>query len=266
MAATATKKKETSIEAKMDALHQLQLIDSEIDRIRTIRGELPLEVQDLEDEMAGLERRVSNLKDEIKEIETEITDRKNAVKDSELAISKYKEQQDKVRNNREFESFAKEIEYQELEIKLHDKKSKEAKAKISGKKEVLEEATERMDFRAVDLKTKTAELDEIIAETQKDEEKLQKKSDAAKKLIDDRLIKAYDRLRGNSKNGLAVVSVERDACGGCFNKIPPQRQLDIATKRKVIVCEHCGRILVPGEPKDEVVVEKPKKTRAKAKK
>ena len=265
MAATATKKKDTSIEAKMDALYNLQLIDSEIDRIRTIRGELPLEVQDLEDEMAGLETRVANLKEEIKVIETEVSDRKNAVKDSELAISKYKEQQDKVRNNREFESLAKEIEYQELEIKLHDKKSKEAKIKISGKKEILEEATERMNFRAVDLKTKTAELDEIIAETQKDEEKLQKKSDASKKAIDARLITAYMRLRSNSKNGLAVVSVERDACGGCFNKIPPQRQLDIRTKRKVIVCEHCGRILVPGEEKEVEVAEKPKKTRAKAK-
>lgn len=249
MAGAATKK-ETSIEAKMDALYQLQLIDSEIDRIRTIRGELPLEVQDLEDEMAGLETRVNNLKEEIKEIETEVADRKNAVKDSELAISKYKEQQDKVRNNREFESLAKEIEYQELEIKLHDKKSKEAKVRIASKKEILDEAIERMNFRAEDLKTKTAELDEIVAETQKDEEKLQKESDAAKTKIDERLITAYDRLRENSKNGLAVVSVQRDACGGCFNKIPPQRQLDIATKRKVIVCEHCGRILVP-EPEEK---------------
>ncbi|MFA7273475.1 MAG: C4-type zinc ribbon domain-containing protein [Crocinitomicaceae bacterium] len=244
MAATATKK-EMTIESKMDALLQLQLIDSEIDRIRTIRGELPLEVQDLEDELEGLGTRISNMQEEIKEIETEVTDRKNAVKDAEFAISKYKEQQDKVRNNREFESLAKEIEFQELEIKLHDKKSKEAKIRISSKKEVLDEALERMEFRKTDLKTKKAELDEIVAETQKDEDKLQKESDAAKAKIDARLITAYERLRGNSKNGLAVVSVERDACGGCFNKIPPQRQLDIATKRKVIVCEHCGRILVP---------------------
>ncbi len=249
MAGTATKK-ETSVEAKLDALYQLQLIDSEIDRIRTIRGELPLEVQDLEDEMAGLETRVNNLKEDMLEIETEVSDRKNAIKDAEFAISKYKEQQDKVRNNREFESLAKEIEYQELEIKLHDKKTKEARLKIVTKKEVLEEAIERMEFRAVDLKTKKAELDEIVAETQKDEDKLQKQSDDAKGKIDARLITAYDRLRGNSKNGLAVVSVQRDACGGCFNKIPPQRQLDIASKRKVIVCEHCGRILVP-EPEEK---------------
>lgn len=244
MAATATKK-EMTIESKMDALLQLQLIDSEIDRIRTIRGELPLEVQDLEDELEGLGTRISNMQEEIKTIETEITDRKNAVKDAEFAISKYKEQQDKVRNNREFESLSKEIEFQELEIKLHDKKSKEAKIRIVSKKEVLDEALERMEFRKVDLKTKKAELDEIVAETQKDEDKLQKQSDDAKAKIDNRLITAYSRLRENSKNGLAVVSVERDACGGCFNKIPPQRQLDIATKRKVIVCEHCGRILVP---------------------
>jgi predicted nucleic acid-binding Zn-ribbon protein len=249
MAATATKK-EMTIESKMDALLQLQLIDSEIDRIRTIRGELPLEVQDLEDELEGLGTRISNMQEEVKTIETEVADRKNAVKDAEFAISKYKEQQEKVRNNREFESLAKEIEFQELEIKLHDKKSKEAKIRISSKKEVLDEALDRMEFRKVDLKTKKAELDEIVAETQKEEEKLQKQSDAAKAKIDDRLITAYNRLRTNSKNGLAVVSVERDACGGCFNKIPPQRQLDIATKRKVIVCEHCGRILVPAPEED----------------
>ncbi|MCT4561777.1 MAG: C4-type zinc ribbon domain-containing protein [Crocinitomicaceae bacterium] len=246
MAGTATKK-ESTIESKLDALYQLQLIDSEIDRIRTIRGELPLEVQDLEDELEGLETRINNIQEDIKTLETEISDRKNAVKDAETAITKYKEQQNNVRNNREFESLAKEIEFQELEIKLHDKKSKEAKAKIASKKEILDEANDRLKFRQTDLKTKKAELDEIVAETQKDEEKLQKDSDSAKKKIDDRLISAYERLRQNSKNGLAVVTVQRDSCGGCFNKIPPQRQLDIAAKRKVIVCEHCGRILVPAE-------------------
>lgn len=246
MAATATKK-EATVESKLDALYQLQLIDTEIDRIKIVRGELPLEVQDLEDELEGLDTRISNIQEEIKTLETEVADRKNAVKDAETAITKYKEQQNNVRNNREFESLAKEIEFQELEIKLHDKKSKEAKIKIASKKEVLDEANERLEFRKVDLKTKQAELDEIVSETQQAEEKLQKSSDAAKKAIDSRLITAYERLRQNSKNGLAVVSVERDACGGCFNKIPPQRQLDIATKRKVIVCEHCGRILVPSQ-------------------
>jgi predicted nucleic acid-binding Zn-ribbon protein len=244
MAATATKK-EASVAEKLDALFELQKIDSEIDRIRTIRGELPLEVQDLEDELEGLETRINKIQDEVKELETEIQDRKNATKDAEAAIAKYKEQQNNVRNNREFESLAKEIEFQELEIKLHDKKSKEAKLKIESKKELLTEAKERFEFRQGDLKGKKAELDEIVGETQKEEDELIKRSDEAKKKIDERLVFAYNRLRSNAKNGLAVVPVDRDACGGCFNKIPPQRQLDIQSKKKVIVCEHCGRILMP---------------------
>ena len=246
MAATATKK-EVSVADKLDALYDLQKIDSEIDRIRTIRGELPLEVQDLEDELEGLETRIAKIQEEIKDLETEILDRKNATKDAETAIAKYKEQQNNVRNNREFESLAKEIEFQELEIKLHDKKRKEAKLKITNKQELLTEAKERFDFRASDLKTKKDELQEIVGETQKEEDDLIKKSEEAKKKIDDRLVFAYNRLRSNAKNGLAVVPVDRDSCGGCFNKIPPQRQLDIQSKKKVLVCEHCGRILVPSE-------------------
>jgi hypothetical protein len=246
MAATATKK-EVSVADKLDALYDLQKIDSEIDRIRTIRGELPLEVQDLEDELEGLETRIAKIQEEIKDLETEILDRKNATKDAETAIAKYKEQQNNVRNNREFESLAKEIEFQELEIKLHDKKSKEAKLKITNKQEMLTEAKDRFEFRASDLKTKKDELQEIVGETQKEEEDLIKKSEDAKKKIDDRLVFAYNRLRTNAKNGLAVVPVDRDSCGGCFNKIPPQRQLDIQSKKKVLVCEHCGRILVPSE-------------------
>lgn len=246
MAGTATKK-EVSVAEKLDALYELQKIDSEIDRIRTIRGELPLEVQDLEDEIEGLETRISKIQEEIKELDTEVIERKNATKDSETAIAKYKEQQNNVRNNREYESLSKEIEFQELEIKLHDKKSKEAKLKVASKKELLEEAKERYEFRSTDLAGKKAELQEIVGETQKDEEDLVKKSDEAKKKIDDRLVSAYERLRNNAKNGLAVVPVDRDACGGCFNKIPPQRQLDIQAKKKVLVCEHCGRILVPSE-------------------
>jgi len=246
MATTATKK-DVSVAEKLDALYELQKIDSEIDKIKTVRGELPLEVQDLEDELEGITIRIAKSQDEIKELETEVSDRKNAVKDSELAISKYKEQQEKVRNNREFESLAKEIEFQELEIKLHDKKSKEVKFKITSKKETLDEAKARLEFRKTDLVTKRKELDEIVGETQKDEDKLTKASEAAMKQIDDRLLIAYSRLRNNSKNGLAVVTINRDSCGGCFNKIPPQRQLEITLKRKVIVCEHCGRILVPGD-------------------
>jgi predicted nucleic acid-binding Zn-ribbon protein len=246
MAATATKK-EVTIAQKLDALFELQKIDSEIDRIRTIRGELPLEVQDLEDEISGLNTRVGKINDEIQELETEITDRKMASKDSEAAIVKYKEQQNNVRNNREFESLSKEIEFQELEIKLHEKKSKEAKYKIDLKQETLTEATDRLTSKQDDLALKQSELDAIISETQKDEDRLLKASDDAKKKIETRLVFAYDRLRENAKNGLAVVQVMRGSCGGCFNKIPPQRQLDIVTKKKIIVCEHCGRILVPTE-------------------
>jgi predicted nucleic acid-binding Zn-ribbon protein len=244
MAAKAAKK-ELSIADKLDALFELQKIDSEIDKIRTVRGELPLEVQDLEDEVAGLQTRISNLEEEVSQLETEVSDRKNASKDSETAIAKYKEQQNNVRNNREYESLSKEIEFQELEIKLHEKKSKEAKFKIESKQEVLNEAKTQLELRSSDLATKKSELDAIISETQVDEDKLLKASDNAKKNIEERLLFAYDRLRKNAKNGLAVVPVNRDSCGGCFNKIPAQRQLDIETKKKIIVCEHCGRILVP---------------------
>jgi predicted nucleic acid-binding Zn-ribbon protein len=228
----------------------LQKIDSQIDKIRTVRGELPLEVQDLEDEIEGLETRINKMQDEVRELDTEVIDRKNAMKDAEIAIAKFKEQQNNVRNNREFESLDKEIEFQELEIKLHEKRSKEAKIKVISKKEVLDEAKTRLDFRKGDLSVKKAELDEIVGETQKEEEALIAKSEKAKAAIDQRLITAYDRLRTNAKNGLAVVGVDRDSCGGCFNKIPPQRQLDIESKRKVIVCEHCGRILVPATIED----------------
>ena len=244
MAAKANTK-ETTVAEKLDALYALQKIDSQIDKIRTVRGELPLEVQDLEDEIEGLETRINKMQEEVKELDTEVIDRKNAMKDAEIAIAKFKEQQNNVRNNREFESLDKEIEFQELEIKLHEKRSKEAKIKVISKKEVLDEAKTRLDFRKGDLSVKKAELDEIVGETQKEEEALIAKSEKAKAAIDQRLITAYDRLRTNAKNGLAVVGVDRDSCGGCFNKIPPQRQLDIESKRKVIVCEHCGRILVP---------------------
>ena len=244
MAAKANTK-ETTVAEKLDALYALQKIDSQIDKIRTVRGELPLEVQDLEDEIEGLETRINKMQDEAKELDTEVIDRKNAMKDAEIAIAKFKEQQNNVRNNREFESLDKEIEFLELEIKLHDKRSKEAKIKVISKKEVLDEAKTRLEFRKGDLSVKKAELDEIVGETQKEEEVLIAKSEKAKATIDQRLITAYDRLRTNAKNGLAVVGVDRDSCGGCFNKIPPQRQLDIESKRKVIVCEHCGRILVP---------------------
>jgi hypothetical protein len=252
----------TSIEEKLNSLYNLQKIDSEIDRIRIIRGELPIEVEDLEDDIAGLETRTGKIQAEIDEIDLDLTNRKQGSKDSETAIQKYKERQNNVRNNREYESLSKEIEFQELEIKLNEKRTKEGKIKIENKKEILGEATERLDMKKADLATKKAELDSIISATQKDEEKLLKASKSAKKKIEDRLVVAYDRLRDNSKNGLAVVELiygaakrgtgHRDAsCGGGFNKIPPQRELDIVTKKKIIICEHCGKICIPSQPEQE---------------
>ena len=258
---TSPVKEVTSIEEKLDALYNLQKIDSEIDRIRIIRGELPIEVEDLEDEIAGLETRTGKIQSEIDEITEDISNRKLASKESEAAILKYKERQNNVRNNREYESLSKEIEFQELEIKLNEKRTKEGKVKIENKKELLTEATERLELKKVDLETKKAELDSIISATQKDENKLLKASKEAKKNIEERLVLAYDRLRNNSKNGLAVVELiygnkqrsgHRDAsCGGCFNKIPPQRELDIVTKKKIIICEHCGKILIPSQEESE---------------
>lgn len=258
---TAKKKvsatKDSSIEEKLDGLFNLQKIDSEIDRIRIIRGELPIEVEDLEDEIVGLETRTGKIQSEINEIDQDISNRKIGSKESDAAILKYKERQNNVRNNREFESLSKEIEFQELEIKLNEKRTKEGKIKIDNKKEILAEATDRLNLKKADLTTKKAELDSIISATQKDENKLLNASKEAKKNIEERLVLAYNRLRDNSKNGLAVVELiygnkrntgHRDAsCGGCFNKIPPQRELDIVTKKKIIICEHCGKILIPSQ-------------------
>lgn len=249
--------KDLSIEEKLDSLFNLQYIDSEIDRIRIIRGELPIEVEDLEDEIVGLETRTGKIQSEIDEVDLDISNRKLASKDSDAAILKYKERQNNVRNNREYESLSKEIEFQELEIKLNEKRTKEGKIKIENKKEIHSEASERLELKKSDLAIKKAELDSIISATQKDENKLLKASKEAKKNIEERLVVAYDRLRDNSKNGLAVVELiygnkrntgHRDAsCGGCFNKIPPQRELDIVTKKKIIICEHCGKILIPSK-------------------
>ena len=247
MATKAKAKSSTTVAERLEALANLQQIDSEIDRLLTIRGELPLEVEDLEADIEGLEKRVEKLTGELKVIETDISDRKNEQKDAQAAILQYKEKQNNVRNNREFESLSKEIEYQELEIQLHEKRAKEAKAQIAHKKVVIDEVQEKLTGRKTDLTVKKAELENIIAETEKDEEKLNKKSEKAMKLLDDHLKTAYQRLRSSAKNGLAVVPVDRDSCGGCFNRIPPQRQLDIVQKKKIIICEHCGRILIPGE-------------------
>jgi predicted nucleic acid-binding Zn-ribbon protein len=235
--------KEVTVEEKLRALFDLQQIDSKIDKIRTIRGELPLEVEDLEDELAGLRTRLEKLKSETKGFEEEISARKQQIKDSQALIKKYEQQQLNVRNNREFDSLSKEIEFQTLEIQLAEKKIKEAQFRIEDKKRAFEEISAKSDDRNQDLTLKKSELDAIVSETQKEEDLLQEKSAEYAGYIEERLLKAYNRLRSNAANGLAVVSIERDACGGCFASIPPQRQLDIAQRKKIIVCEYCGRIL-----------------------
>lgn len=241
---TAAAKAEITIAEKLVELFRLQTIDTEIDRIRTQRGELPLEVRDLEDEVTGLEVRRQKLEDEMAELEKNIAERQNQIKDAKATIKKYEAQQAKVRNNREYDSLAKEIEFQTLEIQLAEKRIKETKASIENKTTVLTEAVNRHKERKKDLDHKKKELDDIIAETEKEEKDLKKKSTTAASHIEERLLSAYHRIRSNARNGLAVVPVERGSCGGCFNAIPPQRQLDISSHKKIIVCEHCGRVLV----------------------
>ncbi len=232
------------VEQKLKALFELQQIDSKIDKIRIIRGELPLEVQDLEDEVLGLETRVGNYEEELKVFDENIVKFKNQIKDSEALIKKYEAQQNKVRNNREFDSLTKEIEFQKLEMQLCEKRIKENKANIEAKSEFIGSVKSNLEDKKADLNHKKTELDSIVSETQKEEEQLVKRSKDAGLFIEERLILAYNKVRNQARNGLAVVAVDRDACGGCFNKIPPQRQLDIRTHKKIIVCEYCGRILV----------------------
>ncbi|MBI5008060.1 MAG: hypothetical protein HZB98_00045 [Bacteroidia bacterium] len=238
---------EISVEDRLRALYSLQLVDSEIDKIKTLRGELPLEVQDLEDEIAGLETRLGNLKDEVVNLEKSVTNKHNEIAAAEALIKKYDEQQKNVRNNREYDSLSKEIEYQNLEIELFNKKIREFNAQIEEKNVVIAESETLLADRKTDLENKKSELDEIISDTQKEEEGLYKKSEKVELIIEERLLTAYKRIRSNARNGLAVVPVQRDACGGCFNQIPPQRQLDIKSRKKIIVCEYCGRILVDDE-------------------
>jgi len=238
------KAKQATVEEKLLALYKLQSIDTEIDKIKILRGELPLEVQDLEDEIEGLQTRASKVNEEIGSFEASVKERSATIKDAKALIEKYEEQLKNIRNNREYDSLNKEIEYQNLEIDLAEKRIKETKMSIMSQVDVIEGAKNRLSDRTIDLDLKKSELDNIIAETQKDETKLLKNSNVAEKVIDERLLNAYKRLRGSVRNGLAVVPVLRDACGGCFNTVPPQRQMDISARKKVIVCEHCGRILV----------------------
>ncbi len=247
-------KTELAVKDKLRALYKLQKVNSEIDKIRILRGELPLEVQDLEDEIAGLQTRVDKYLEEVKTLDTSVSDKKNEILAAQTLINKYKEQQNNVRNNREFDSLAKEIEYQTLEIELCEKRIKEFANKSKDKNEVINESKKTLEERTTDLNDKKSELDEIVNDTQKEEELLLKNRQKYENIIEERLLTAYKKIRKNARNGLAVVSVERDACGGCFNKIPPQRQLDIRSRKKIIVCEYCGRILV-----DEDILEEDKK-------
>ncbi|MES2628396.1 MAG: C4-type zinc ribbon domain-containing protein [Bacteroidota bacterium] len=256
MANTATKV-ENTIEAKLRALYDLQKIDSQIDKIKQVRGELPLEVQDLEDELEGLQTRLSKLKEEVKELEKGISDRKQGKEEAKNLIKKYEEQQANVRNNREYDALSKEIEFQNLEIQLCDKRIKEFQASIKVKDEQIKGTDDKFNDRKNDLDIKKKELEEIVAETQKEENDLQERADKDRATVDGRLLSAYERIRGNARNGLAVVNVERDSCGGCFSKIPPQRQMDIKSHKKVIVCESCGRILVDFEVMN-ILPERPK--------
>ena len=231
-------------EETLRSLFNLQFIDSRIDSMREVRGELPMEVNDLEDEMAGLNKRLDKIEEEIRELNSLIMDKKNIIEESKITIKKYLEQQKNVRNNREFDSLSKEIEYQELEAQLAEKRIKENVVRIDDKKEVLDEVKELLKAKEQALEAKNNELKEIVSETEREEKLLLDESEKASKSIEERFLKAYKRIRGASKNGLAVVPVERGASGGSFIKIPPQVQLDIAARKKIIVDEHSGRILV----------------------
>ena len=244
----ATQKKtaevDYSMQEKILALYELQKIDSKIDGINKVKGELPLEVQDLEDEMAGMKTRIEHINAEIEELNTLSKQRKREVDQAKIMIGNYKEQQNNVRNNREFDAITKEIEYQELEIELAEKRLKEYAAGVKVKKAQLEEAEALSKERTADLGAKKAELEGIEAETAPLVAEYSVQADGVKEKIDERLLAAYERIRRNVRNGLAVVTVKRDACGGCFNRIPPQRQVDIRQGKKIIICEYCGRILV----------------------
>jgi predicted nucleic acid-binding Zn-ribbon protein len=260
-----------SVEEKLKALYQLQTTLSSIDEKRAIRGELPLEVDELEDEIIGLNTRVERIEAEIQEFQDAIAQRKQEIAVAEQSIERYKHQLDEVRNNREYDTLSKEIEFQELEVQLCNKRIREAMVKIDEKKQDLEKNKEIIKDRNITLEEKKGELDEIIAETRTEEDRLKLKAKELEVKIEPRLLTSFKRIRKNARNGLGVVYVQRDACGGCFNKIPPQRQLDIKMHKKIIVCEYCGRIMIDPELAGvkldaPVAEEKPKRKRAIRKK
>jgi len=235
---------EQTVEEKLKALYELQTIHTKIDRIRQVRGELPMEVADLEDDVAGLETRIQKIKAELDDLEDDIVTRKNLIKDAQANIKKYETQLNEVKNNREYDAISKEIEIQGLDIQVSEKKIREFGFDIATKTQVYEKALADLEARKSDLDAKKEELGTITSETQKEENELTALAEKATQNIEERLLIAYNRLRKNAKNGLAVVTIQRDSCSGCFNQIPPQRQSDIRQRKKIIVCEHCGRILV----------------------
>jgi predicted nucleic acid-binding Zn-ribbon protein len=247
MATEPKAEKEITVEEKLKALYELQKVVSKIDEIKTLRGELPLEVQDLEDEIIGLNTRLSHFQNEIAEIQTAISGKKNEIEEAKIKIAHYKEQQENVRNNREFDFLSKEIEFLTYEIELCEKRIREFTASKEAKMTELQNATETLNERKLDLEQKKGELNEIISETRQEEDKLREHAKEIEVKIEPRLLAAFKRIRKNARNGLAVVYVQRDSCGGCFNKIPAQRQLDIRLRKKIIVCEYCGRILVDAD-------------------
>jgi len=247
MATDLKAEKEITVEEKLKALYDLQKAVSQIDEIKILRGELPLEVQDLEDEIIGLTTRMENIESEIAEIIAMIAGKKIEIEEARMKIARYKEQQENVRNNREYDNLSKEIEFQTLEIELCEKRIREYSAVQESKQSEQKNSSEQLSERKLDLDQKKGELDEIVSETKQEEEKLREHAKEIESLIEPRLVTAFKRIRKNARNGLAVVYVQRDACGGCFNKIPAQRQLDIRLRKKIIVCEYCGRILVDQE-------------------
>lgn len=262
---------ELSVEEKLKTLYQLQTSLSEIDEKRALRGELPLEVQDLEDEIAGLTLRIDKIQQEIREFQTAVTQKRVEMDQAQKSIERYQKQLDEVKNNREYDTLTKEIEYQSLEIELCEKKINEALIKIEEKTHALEEGRENIKERQEDLKHKRSELNEIVQETREEEEKLRERIAELETKIEPRLLSSFKRIRKNARNGLGIVYVQRDACGGCFNKIPPQRQLDIKMHKKVIVCEYCGRIMIDPDlagvkTVDATLEDKPKRKRAIRKK
>lgn len=238
---------EMSVESKLKNLFQLQTILSETDRIRTLRGELPLEVEDLEDSIEGLKTRISKNEMELADLQASISGYRGKIETATTQLATYKEQMDHVRNNREYDLLNKEIEFQTLEIELCNKRIRESQSVVVGKEEALVKSKEELEGRMQDLEIKKNELDEIVAETKADEEKLREKAKNIETSIEPRLLQSFKRIRKNTRNGLGIVYVQRDACGGCFAKIPPQRQLDVRMRKKIIVCEYCGRILIDPE-------------------